>query len=137
MSVEQLITLSRIFLGIGILLLILAVVMYVKLDIYRAWHIVTGRQIKEKEIKSGKRIAIKNSQKIATEKIKEKLMKAKVEERTEVLTSQPQEDEDRTIELDRQDKTEPLTVEQIPATAPLEGIRMKYDVTFIHTEVRI
>ena len=89
MILFDIITLSRIFLGIGILLLILAVVMYVKLDIYRAWHIVTGRQIKEKEVKSGKRIAIKNSQKIATEKIKEKLMKAKVEERTEVLTSQP------------------------------------------------
>ena len=74
---------------------------------------------------------------LSSVEVNDQLIKAKLEERTEVLTSQPQEDEDRTIELDRQDKTEPLTVEQIPATAPLEGIRMKYDVTFIHTEVRI
>lgn len=137
MSVEQLITLSRIFLGVGILLSILAVVMYVKLDIYIAWHIVTGRQIKEKEVKHRRQSTIKNSQKIATEKIKQRLLKAKVEEHTEILSTQEPLCEDKTIELERQDKTEPLTVEQVPETAPLEGIRMKYDVTFIHTEVRI
>lgn len=49
MTIEQMTTVSEILLVVAILLAIVAVIIYFKYDINRAWHLLTGRRIKPKE----------------------------------------------------------------------------------------
>ena len=53
MTIQMLTNLSNIVLVIAIILVVIAIVLYFRLDINRAWHLVTGRQIKEKKKKKG------------------------------------------------------------------------------------
>lgn len=136
MSVEQLTTLSRAMLAAGALLLILAIFLYVKLDIYKVWHIVTGRKLKESYNKPKRQGIIRNSQKISTEKMKRHFMRANSEDKTEVLPSQDQFGGDKTEELTGCE-TEQLNLNEASHTIALGEFRLKYDVTFIHTQVKI
>ncbi len=51
MSIEQLEYVSDICLSAGLFLLIVAGIMYVKMDIDKAWHFLTGRNAVKKETK--------------------------------------------------------------------------------------
>lgn len=71
MNIEQLVFLSNMFLGVGILFCVISSIIYYKLDIYRAWHIVTGRKLVEKKhFLQTDRFSQHFSQKLSTKKLK-------------------------------------------------------------------
>lgn len=135
MSVSELIRLSNIFLIIGIILIVLSAILFIKLDIYRSWHFATGHKLKEGyEKKVHENITENISRKITTQKIH------KIQEMTDVL---PETDgntmtsEAVTVELKGGQDTLPLMIQQPSETTDLRGFRLKYDVTIIHTTIRI
>lgn len=135
MSVAELIRLSNIFLIIGVILIVLSVIMVIKFDIYRAWHFATGHKLKEGHEKKIRENIIENiSRKITTQKIH------KIQEMTDVLPATDgnmMTSEAVTVELKGEQGTQPLMIQQPSETTDLRGFRLKYDVTFIHTTIRI
>ena len=57
MTIENLTMMSNIMLVLGIVLVLVALFLYIRLDIYSAWHFVTGRPIKDKKKKEKKEVS--------------------------------------------------------------------------------
>lgn len=121
MSSMQLVMISRCLLIAGMLLLMFSGVLYVKLDLYRAWHIITGRQLKER----GVRLKEPGNKRQEVSYAAKKYIR--------VMTSQKQ---DITVQLDRT-KTELPEQNQVLETVMLGDVQLKYDVTYVHTKIRI
>lgn len=97
MSVEQLILLSRVFFIISMVLLVTVIVLFQKFNIYKAWHIVMGKQIKENH----NRKTIQN-----------KMRQKSNDKKTGCFS-------------------------HITDTIKLQEFQIKYDVTLIHTKIKI
>lgn len=113
MSFESLIALSRSFLIIGFIMLIITIRLYFRLDIYKAIHILTGRKLK---------VPVQTTT-VEQKKTSEKLSKENIIEEI-------------------QDKTIPLQItmseiEDNDKTIALGTFKIKYDVVYIHTLERI
>lgn len=113
MTFELLTDLSRGFLITGFVLLIITIMLYFKLDIYKAVHIITGRKLKAPSKPDDSK-----SRYTSAELTKEKVV---------------EEVQDKTVVL--QMPTEVL--EDADKTIVLGTFQVKYDVIYIHTSERI
>lgn len=110
MTINQLITLSHVFFTIGIITVIISVILYVKLDIYKALHIITGRKIKA-------RVQIQNNEK---ERVSAELNN-NVELENEL---------DKTVVLQA---SETIIEVNDDKTIALGTFRIKKDIVYVHT----
>lgn len=113
MSFESLTVLSRSFLIMGFIMLIITIRLYFKLDIYKAIHILTGKKLK---------MSVQTTN-VEQKKTSEELSKENIMEEV-------------------QDKTIPLQmtmpeIEDNDKTIALGTFKIKYDVVYIHTLERI
>ena len=113
MTFELLTDLSRVFLIIGFVLLIITIRLYFKLEIYKSFHIITGRKLKTHSKPDDSK-----SRYTSAELTKEKVV---------------EEVQDKTVVL--QMPTEVL--EDADKTIVLGTFQVKYDVIYIHTSERI
>lgn len=121
MSITQLRDISNICMVAGLLLLAVAAVMYVKMDIDKAWHFLSGRRIDEPGMKKGKA----------------QRHKRKKDDKTLALTDALP-GERKTVE----ECTERLQPEEIPQCQETtllqpedEKFDIVYEVTYIHTDL--
>lgn len=139
MSITQLEDFANICMGVGIGLMIVAILLYIRLDIYKAWHMVVGKPMKESGRGHGRKKTARgeSSQQSGTLRpmgefkqsgestvaLTQKLAAPVfVEENTEVTRLLG------TDELPREDKT-------LVLNASGENFRIIYEVTYIHADV--
>lgn len=128
MSVEQMILLSRIFAGLMLSFLVMALIMFFVLEIQKAWHIVVGTRIALPNRKNGRAEELRSGKLSETGKRLEKREQPKKREETKKLD-------------DGYGATTALTEEGYAETAVLqegqESLRIATDITFVQTSVSI
>lgn len=137
MSVNEMLTIAKIFLGVMILLLVLAVVIFYKLDIKKAWNIVTGAKPTGHASKYTKAAM----QRPGTRELMARQKPQNIDENATAILEQdfiPQNQADEfgtTMVLDRTDEAETtLLTRDGNADNKFEII---FDVTYIHTQITI
>jgi len=115
MTIEQMIMFSKVSLGICIIMVILAAVLFWTLDVKTAWRILNGKNIPLSAAKK----KTKND-KNKTDRLKQEI------KRTDYLDK----GQDVTTVLERAPRTKLLTVGQADDS-------MMLDITFIHTDIII
>lgn len=121
MSIVQLKDISNACMIAGLLLLIAAAIMYVKLDIDKAWHFLSGRGTKGKELKKHRKSYKKRKKDDKTTALTDALPGERntYEENTERLQQE---------ELEKCKETMLLQPEK-------DIFEIVYEITFIHTEL--
>ena len=139
MTVDQMILLSRLFLGAMIILTIVAVVLFFVFDVRRAWRILRGKKLPP--VHKNKAMAEHVTQKISTndllhEELRTRRLQMQTEDITKLLQKQGNIDDqykgqDVTTLLDDSENTALLVSQNEQNNT--DDIML--DITFIHTEL--
>ena len=139
MTVDQMILLSRLFLGAMIILTISAVLMFFVFDVRRAWRILRGKKLPPTH--KNKAMAEHMTQKISTnDLLHEELRTRRLQLRTEDVTKMLQKRENINNQYKGQDVTTVLgdtqdTVLLVSQDEQDNKNNIMLDITFIHTEL--
>lgn len=143
MSVETFAVLSRIFCVTGVILLLLTIGLYKKLDIYKAFHILTGRKMKvtkrtgqaKQDTTASLQLRAAETKDNKTVTLQIRIPEAQDSHKTvplQMMAPEP-EDYDKTVPLQRL-VSEP---EEYDKTIALGNFYIKKDILYISTTERI
>ena len=138
MTVNQMLLLSRVFLGAMILFTIAAVIIYFSFDIRRAWRILTNKSIPVNHTKYKK--ADYKIQKNTSDLIQKQIQTNRLQMQNEEVTQILQKGENADSSDKGQDVTTVLgdtqdTVLLVSQQEPDNKNNVLLDITFIHTEL--
>ena len=139
MTVEQIILLSRLFLGAMIILTIVAAVLFFVFDVRRAWRILRGKKLPP--VHKNKAMAEHVTQKISTnDLLHEELRTRRLQMQTEDITKLLQKQGNIDDQYKGQDVTTVLgdtqdTVLLVSQDEQDNKNDIMLDITFIHTEL--
>ncbi len=122
MSIAQLKDISNICMIAGLLLLVVAAVMYVKMDIDKAWHFLSGRRIEAPNARKG------------TAQRRKRRKNDKTAALTDALPGERETIEEYT------EKLQPEEIQQCPETTLLQAEDERFDIiceiTCIHADLK-
>lgn len=130
-SIIQLKHLSEICMLVGMIMLIVSGIIFVKLDVFKAWHFITGRRLKDTANKKSKSSNKKVENKELDSKMGNQVNTYTVRSNVEGISNATISLED-TVKLQPQDMPDYIQTETMLLEPDKQGFNIVCEITYIH-----